>query len=148
MIKFTSIFFCFLFCVTLVLAQESPDEIAVKETLNNYFAGVTNGDTLLLRKAFHPTASMKYVDYKTGVYNDVPIGDFINRLKANAGKKNGRKTKIIYANISGTAAQARLEIDGSTFYFHDYMNLLKIDGEWKIVSKIFWREEKPQGGTK
>lgn len=142
MAKFTSILFCFLFCVSWVLAQESADETAVKETLNNYFEGVTNGDTVRLSKAFHPSASLKYVDYKTGEYKDVPIVDFLNRLKVNAGKKTGRKTKIVYTNIAGTAAQARLEIDGGTFYFHDYMNLLKINGEWKIVSKIFWREDK------
>jgi hypothetical protein len=148
MAKFTSILFCFLFCVSWVLAQDSKEEAAVRETLNNYFEGVTNGDTARINKAFHPTASMKYVDYQTGEYKDVPIKDFLNRLKANAGKKNGRKTKIVYTTISGTAAQARLEIDGGTFYFHDYMNLLKINGEWKIVSKIFWREDKTPAATK
>ena len=143
MAKFTTILFSFLFCVSWVFAQDSQEEAAVKETLMNYLEGGTNGDTVRMSKAFHPSASMKYVDYKTGEYKDVPIGEFLNRLKANAGKKNGRKTRIVYTNISGTAAQARLEIDGGTFYFHDYMNLLKINGEWKIVSKIFWREEKP-----
>jgi hypothetical protein len=142
MAKFTTVLFCFLFCVSWVLAQDSPEEAAVKETLMNYLEGGTNGDTVRMNKAFHPSASMKYVDYKTGEYKDVPIKDFLDRLKANAGKKNGRKTRIVYVNISGTAAQARLEIDGGTFYFHDYMNLLKINNEWKIVSKIFWREEK------
>ena len=142
MAKFTTVLFCFLFCVSWVLAQNSPEEAAVRETLMNYLDGGVNGDTVRLNKAFHPSASMKYVDYKTGEYKDVPIKDFLNRLKANAGKKNDRKTRIIYTNISGTAAQARLEIDGGTFYFHDFMNLLKINGEWKIVSKIFWREDK------
>src|SRR6478735_11925113 len=107
MAKFSTILFCFLFCVSWVLAQDSKEEAAVRETLNNYFEGVTNGDTTRLNKAFHPTASMKYVDYKTGEYKDVPIKDFLNRLKASAGQKNGRKTRIIYINISGTAAQAR-----------------------------------------
>lgn len=142
MAKFTTVLFCFLFCVSWVLAQNSPEEAAVRETLMNYLEGGTNGDTVRMSKAFHPSASMKYVDYKTGEYKDVPIKEFLDRLKTNAGKKNGRKTRIVYTSISGTAAQAQLEIDGGTFYFHDYMNLLKINNEWKIVSKIFWREEK------
>lgn len=142
MAKFTTVLFCFFFCVSWVLAQNSPEEAAVKETLMNYLEGGTNGDTVRMNNAFHPSASMKYVDYKTGEYKDVPIKEFLDRLKVNAGKKNGRKTRIVYTSISGTAAQAQLEIDGGTFYFHDYMNLLKINGEWKIVSKIFWREEK------
>lgn len=144
MAKFTTILFCFLFCVSWVLAQESADEAAIRNTISDYFEGVVNGDTIRMREAFHPSASMKYVDYQTGEYKDVPIADFLNRLKANAGKKTGRKTKIVYINLKGTAAQARLEIDGGTFYFHDYMNLLKIDGQWRIVSKIFWREDKPK----
>lgn len=148
MIKFTSLLFCFLFCVSWVLAQTSPEEAAVRETLNNYLDGGTYGDTVKMKKAFHKSASMKYIDNKTGEFRDVPIADFLNRGKANAGKKSDRKTKIVYTTISGTAAQARLEIDGGTFYFHDYMNLLKIDGEWKIVSKIFWREDKASAGTK
>jgi protease I len=142
MIKFTTILFCFLFCVSWVLAQDSQEEAAVKETLLNYLDGGTNGDTVKLNKAFHHSASMKYIDNKTGAYRDVPIAEFLNRAKANAGKKSERKTKIVYTTISGTAAQARLEIEGGTYFFHDYMNLLKINGEWKIVGKIFWREEK------
>lgn len=148
MIKFTSILFCFLFCVTWVLAQSSPEEAAVRETLMNYLDGGTNGDTVRLNKAFHKSATMKYIDNKTGEFRDVPIADYLNRAKANAGKKSDRKTKIVYTTISGTAAQARLEIDGGTFYFHDYMNLLKINGEWKIVGKIFWREDKVPAATK
>ena len=110
MIKFTSILFCFLFCVTWVLAQSSPDEAAVRETLMNYLDGGTNGDTVKLNKAFHKSATMKYIDNKTGEFRDVPIADYLNRAKANAGKKSDRKTKIVYTTISGTAAQARLEI--------------------------------------
>jgi len=142
MIKFTTILCSFLFCVSWVLAQNSPEEAAVRETLMNYLEGGTVGDTVRLNKAFHQSASMKYIDNKTGEYRDVPIAEFLTRAKANAGKKSDRKTKIVYTNISGTAAQARLEIDGGTYFFHDYMNLLKINGEWKIVGKIFWREDK------
>lgn len=91
---------------------------------------------------------MKYIDNKTGEFRNVPIADYLNRAKANAGKTNNRKTKIVYTTLSGTAAQARLEIDGGTYIFHDYMNLLKINGEWKIVGKVFWHEEKSQGSKK
>lgn len=140
--KFSTLLTGLLFCATLVFAQDAKEEAAVRETLMNYLDGGTYGDTVKLNKAFHKTASMKYVDNKTGEYKDVPIVDFLNRLKANAGKKSDRKTEIVYATITGTAAQARLKIDGGTYIFHDYMNLLKINNEWKIVSKIFWREDK------
>lgn len=141
--KFTVVFCAFLLCVTwITTSAQTSDEEGVKLALTNYLDGGTYGDTVKLNKAFHLSASMKYIDNKTGEFKDVPIRDFLNRAKAGAGKTSDRKTKIVYTNISGTAAQAQVEIDGGTYKFHDYMNLLKINGEWKIVSKIFWREDK------
>jgi len=59
-----------------------------------------------------------------------------------AGPKQDRQTRIKSISISGNAANAHLEIEYPTFTFQDYMHLLKIDGEWKIVSKIFYRQDK------
>ncbi|WP_394355997.1 nuclear transport factor 2 family protein [Spirosoma profusum] len=53
-----------------------------------------------------------------------------------------RSTQIVTYTTSGTAAQARVESDYATFKFIDYFNLLKMDDGWKIVSKIFCREDK------
>jgi hypothetical protein len=39
---------------------------------------------------------------------------------------------------------ARIELDYPTVRFIDYMSLLKIDGEWKIIAKIFHAEAKPR----
>lgn len=60
------------------------------------------------------------------------------------GPPSKRQTRVSSIEINGNAASARLEIDYPTFRFIDYMNLLKIDGEWKIVSKIFFREMRPK----
>lgn len=129
-------------CSAANVSQAQSEDIAVKATLLDYLEGGTLGDTVRLNRAFDKSASMRFVDNKTGEYRIVPIVEFLDRAKANAGKKSDRKTRIIYMHVAGTAAQARLEIDGGTYFFHDFMNLLKINGQWKIVSKIFWREEK------
>ena len=42
-------------------------------------------------------------------------------------------------DITGTAAIAKVELDYPDVFFTDYMSLLKVDGEWKIVDKIFDR---------
>ncbi len=42
-------------------------------------------------------------------------------------------------DITGTAAIAKIELDYPDVFFTDYMSLLKVDGEWKIVDKIFDR---------
>jgi hypothetical protein len=132
-------FFCFVFCSTTLSGQSKTDEEGVKECLQNYMSGV--GDRV--EKAFHPSAFMKYVDYKTGEFKDVPIAEFIGGIKSNpnAGKSD-RKIEIVSMNIEGSAAQAKIKIESGNVVMNDYMNLLKINGEWKIVSKIFSRAER------
>lgn len=120
-----------------VHAQTNDEDAAVRACLALYMTG----DGMQMEKAFHPSASMKYIDNKTGEYKDVPIAEFLARVKANT-TKTERKTEIQNLNIEGTAAQAKIRIETSTVIFIDYMNLLKIDGNWKIVSKIFQRKDK------
>ncbi len=134
-------FFCLLMQFSVALAQKSDLEL-VKETVQNYLDGGTYGDTAKMAKVFHPTAFMKFVDVKTGEFRDVPIARYLENGKANAGKKIDRTTKILNIDITGTAAQAKLELDMPTTKLTDYFNLLKINGEWRVVSKIFAREDK------
>ena len=118
------------------LAQESDYQL-VAQTVNYYLEGGTNNDYETLKKAFHETATMKYIT-KEG-YKEVNALEFFSGMDASKPKQD-RKTRIADITISGHAANARLEIDYPTFTFIDYMNLLKIDGEWKIVNKIFYRK--------
>ena len=118
------------------LAQESDYQL-VAQTVNYYLEGGTNNDYETLKKAFHETATMKYIT-KEG-YKEVNALEFFSGMDASKPKQD-RKTRIADITISGHAANARLEIDYPKFTFIDYMNLLKIDGEWKIVNKIFYRK--------
>ena len=131
--------FFLLFTVIIVhsaIAQQQ-DEAGVRACLENYMSG--QGDRV--EKAFHPSASMKYIDVQTKEFKDVPIADFIARVKANTNKTE-RKIEIVSLNIEGSAAQAKIRIETDKVIMNDYMNLLKINGEWKIVSKIFSRSDK------
>ena len=47
-------------------------------------------------------------------------------------------TKIVHMDIEGSIATARLESDNWTGHkFTDFFTILKVDGEWKIMNKIF-----------
>jgi len=37
-------------------------------------------------------------------------------------------------NVEGSAAQAKIKIETDKVIMYDYMNLLKINNEWKIVA--------------
>jgi len=136
------IFFLFIvFFTTATLqrsfAQEITDEAGVRACLEEYMSGDGNR----MEKAFHSSATMKYIDVTTGEFKDVPIADFIARAKANTNKSE-RKIDIVSVNIEGNAASGKIKIETDKVILYDYMNMLKINGEWKIVSKIFSRMNK------
>ena len=118
-------------------SQSTTDADGVKACLENYMSG--EGDKV--EKAFHTSATMKYIDVQSGEFKDVPIADYITRVKSNTSKME-RKIEIASMNVEGNAAQAKIKIETSNAILYDYMNLLKINGEWKIVSKIFSRQNK------
>ena len=120
-----------------ISVYSQTDEAAARACLENYMSG----DWDRMEKAFHSSASMKYLDSQTGEFKDVPIADFIARVKANTSKSE-RKIEIVSLNIEGNAASGKIRIETEKAILFDYMNMLKINGEWKIVSKIFSRQNK------
>ena len=129
--------FVSVFLLLTYTSSAQADEQGVRACLNNYMSG--EGDKV--EKAFHPSATMKYIDVQSKEFKDVPIADYIARVKANTNKME-RKIEIVSLNIEGDAAQAKIRIETSQAILYDYMNLLKIGNEWKIVSKIFSRQPK------
>ncbi|MEM8526244.1 MAG: nuclear transport factor 2 family protein [Bacteroidota bacterium] len=112
---------------------------AVAKTVNYYLEGGTNSDKETLMKAFHEDADVRFVDDK-GEYKSIKASEFFGGMKP--GPKSNRKTRIANINITGHAANAHLVIESEDFEFNDYMTLLKIDGEWKIIMKIFFGEKR------
>ena len=118
-------------------AFSQSEEAAARACVEKYMSG--DGDRI--EKAFQSSATMKYLDGQTGEFKDVPIADFIARAKANK-TKSERKIEIVSLNIEGNAASGKIKIETDKAILYDYMNMLKINGEWKIVSKIFSRQNK------
>ncbi len=118
--------------MTQVQAQNSDLQL-IENTISFYFDGMTTHNAASFEKAFHPNATMKWIDKK---YEEVNAVDALSSyVKANDPVKT--KTSILAINISGDAANAQLELEYDTFSYIDFMHLLKIDGTWKIVSKTY-----------
>lgn len=129
-----------LLCLSIsatIFAQDSDYKL-IEKTVSYYLDGGTNNDFDTLKKAFHKDARMNFI--RNGEYKEVNAIEFFkNAIKP--GSKQNRTTHIAYINVSGNVASAKLQIDYETFSFIDYMNLIKIDREWKVVSKIFYRKQ-------
>lgn len=114
----------------------ASDKLAIERVIGFYSEGGTHGDAATVARAFHPSASMKFI--KNGAFVDEPIAAYFKNYIP-AGVQQHRTVRTDYIDVRGTAASARLTIDYPTHQFIDYFNLLKQDGEWLIVSKIFHR---------
>ena len=108
---------------------------AITKTVQNYINGGKTGRTADMKLAFHPDATIfGYIgpDLFAG-----PIQGLFdwNDQNGAATELEGRITSI---DLVETVATVRLELDNWTGHrFTDFFTLLKVDGEWKIMNKVF-----------
>ena len=132
------------------LSARWADEAAIRQTVQYYFDGGKNRDSLTLRKAFHPEARMLFA--RDGKLVVVPIGEYITRVgseRLKPGEVDSTERKVVSVDVVGDAAVAELELKRPNALLTDYMSLLKVDGRWLIVNKIFTRATRPEhaGGS-
>ena len=123
------------------LSARWADEAAIRQTVQYYFDGGRNRDSLTLRKAFHPEARMLFA--REGKLVVVPIGEYITRVGSESlkpGEVDSTERKVVSVDVVGDAAVAKLELKRPNAVLTDYMSLLKVDGRWLIVNKIFTRD--------
>lgn len=125
--------------ISLAFAQERNDLMSIEKTVNDYLIGGTMNDVDRVLNAFDKNATMKFI--RDGKLVEVNAPDFFKK-GMKPGPKQDRKTTVVSISYDGNAGQAKLHIDYKDFRFVDYMSLLKINGEWKIVGKIFFKEMK------
>ncbi len=117
-------------------ARHLDEDEAIRDTIEYYFRG-----GMETPKAFHPNATMYFV--RDGALEHVPIQEFLERGEAQAGASGAPASvtkRIVSIDRSGKAAVAKLELRYPDSRIIDYMSLLKIDGTWLIVNKVFERE--------
>jgi hypothetical protein len=123
------------------LSARWSDEAAIRQTIQYYFDGGKHRDSVALRKAFHPDARMLFA--KDGKLVVVPIGEYIARVTGSPpkpGEVDSTRRRVTAVDVAGDAAMATVELERPDALVTDYMSLLKVDGGWMIVNKIFARE--------
>ncbi len=115
--------------------SEEP-EILITKTVQHYIDGAKSGKGADMKPAFHKDATIfGYVG------EDLFAGPI--QILFDWNDQNGPATEL-EANIAridviGTVATVRLELDNWTgSRFTDLFTLLKVDGEWKIMNKVFY----------
>lgn len=109
---------------------------AIAETIQRYVEGGRSGRGEKMKPAFHPGATI--FGYIGDELYSGPIQKLFDWNDQN-GPATGLQSRIAAIDIEGTIATARVELDDWTGHkFTDMFTLLKTDGEWKIISKVFY----------
>lgn len=131
----------------LANAQTNSNETkSIQETMENYFYGYIERDSVKLFKAFDtengtmklPTKSKDgTTQFENGYFKDI-IPRWSNRAKLSAEELNNCALEIQNIdNVNGQIASAKMKMTIGKTIYTDILSLQKIDGEWKITNKIF-----------
>ncbi len=138
--------FVLLAIVFALTLKGNPSEAdSIKSLINRaYVEGVHNGGSLEeVAKGFHPEFEMLIL--RDGALSKYAIKTWIDDMKRRRAANplfKPERTEINYLNIdiTGNSAIVKLElVKGGKVIFTDYLSLYKFGGDWKIVSKIFYR---------
>jgi len=115
----------------------SSDEKQIRQTIQNYFKGYNDGNVELLKEAFDKNCQIKYLDLRSKKYSVLTmekLHDFMNNLPK--GWKSVPKIFSIQHTSNTAMAKVSVTVMNGRLTWTDYLSLLKIDGKWKIYSKI------------
>jgi hypothetical protein len=98
-------------------------------------------DVESLKQAFYPDAKLFFVK-KNGQIGQLTQTEWYQGFSKSAGKEEQGDLQIASIDIAGNIASVKVEEDYPTSHYTDYVSLLKLDGQWKIVNKVFYAQSK------
>jgi hypothetical protein len=120
--------------------SESSDTTGVRTVMERYIDATYRADVATLRSLFHPQATMTgYLGGELILGGPESFFADIGGRPSMAEAGDPYKGEIVATHASGYTGSAVIEQSGffGAGYFVDYFHLVKIDGEWLIISKTF-----------
>lgn len=127
------------------LAQTAPDpsseEAAVRAALQHYLDGHATGEASHFEIAFHDVADLYWI--ADGELQTRTSAAYIDGAPGRPAEDEAERRRWIErVDVTGDAAVGTIVLDYPAARITDYMALLKIDGKWRIVNKIFHVERR------
>ena len=118
------------------ISNNTSDNEMIEKTVQFYIDGAKSGKGDDMKPAFHKDATI------FGYIGDDLFAGPIQKL-FDWNDKNGPatelETRMASIDVVGTVATVRLESDNWTGHkFTDFFTLLKVEGTWKIMNKVFY----------
>ena len=119
--------------------MSTPDQSAIEQTIQTYFDGLYEGNADKLGSVFHANSALTWD--QDGTISVPPRDAWLKmvRERPSAQSKNlARDDAILLLDQSGpTTAFVKVKCQIPPRYFNDYLSLLKTDGRWLIVQKVY-----------
>jgi len=117
------------------ITTNTSDNEMIEKTVQFYIDGAKSGKGNDMKPAFHTDATI------FGYAGDDLFAGPIQRLfdwNDDNGPATELEARIANIDIEGTIATVRLELDNWIGHkYTDLFTLLKVDGTWKIMNKVF-----------
>ncbi|WPN26718.1 nuclear transport factor 2 family protein [Pseudomonas marginalis] len=128
---------------TVSKATYVEDYQAITEVLNKYIEGCKQAKSSIMKPAFNEHATMYSVG-ADGKLDGGAIPILFEGIDKNFRPSPDAQAAITRIEIVGNAASARIDANSmSGLSFTDFFQLLKVEGKWTVVSKIFQTHEAP-----
>ena len=123
--------------------MSAPDFAGVAAVLGLYFDGLYYSDTKRLAQVFHPKAQYVSVTDGTLLYRDMaeyfPV---VDARPSPASRNEDRRDEIVSVEFAGpNTARAVVRCAIGPRHFTDFLTLIRLDGRWQVISKVFHYEE-------
>ena len=112
------------------------DENGVRETLQKYFDAGNEANGEKMREVFYPIAHL-YSPGKDGTLINWDMDFFAARVSSTKLGFPPYNEIISIDFINEDAAAARVKVRVMDTLFTDILSLIRIDGKWKIIAKVF-----------
>jgi hypothetical protein len=123
-----------------IKAVPTAEYNAVIATANQYVEGLRIGSAQGVAQAFHKEAVM--YGFTNGELLGGPIKNLFDFVEKN-GAAPEISTRLDVLAITPTTAVVRvdMETDAIGADYNDYLTLIKIDGAWKFIAKVYHQFE-------
>ena len=109
----------------------------IETVVKEYFQGYLKAEADQVDRAFQKDSRL--MSAEEGKLESTAVSDWLKSIRIRREKGDVREavTEISGIDSTGDAAVVKTVLRFPKFQFTDYLSLLKLDGAWKIVNKVY-----------
>ena len=112
---------------------------AIKPLIETYFEAYCRAESDVIAQVFHPECRLFSTDEAGGLERTL-LSDWLGSLRGRKERgefRSGGQLEIISVDETGDTAAAKAVIHFPESVFTDYLSLLRLNGKWRIIGKIY-----------